>query len=209
ELSMLKQTERAWLEGLAAVHNPMLAAQIAAERAGVDADRLAPPTPGGRSRIAVFPVGSDLASLQVEHHPSATPAGWSTLRLTGSVDSLRSIRFDAAERAVLVEIKRWTCAVGRAGEVTDVDLADLTSRRLSWVDAWPVAGGRFVERPGGHVIAEMPSDAVVAGSSLDVIVVFRGWNRAADEPLRGVGPVRRVRIRARRAVQRVRRRLGR
>ncbi|MGA1554862.1 MAG: glycosyltransferase [Ilumatobacteraceae bacterium] len=209
ELSMLKQTERAWLEGLAAVHNPMLAAQIAAERAGVDADRLAPPTPGGRSRIAVFPVGSDLASLQVEHHPSATPAGWSTLRLTGSVDSLRSIRFDAAERAVLVEIKRWTCAVGRAGEVTDVDLADLTSRRLSWVDAWPVAGGRFVERPGGHVIAEMPSDAVVAGSSLDVIVVFRCWNLEADDPLLVIGPVRRVRIRARRAVQRVRRRLGR
>lgn len=209
ELPMLRQTERAWLEGLAAVHNPMLAAQIAAERAGIDADRLAPPAPGGRSRIAVFPVGSDLASLQVEHEPSATPAGWSTLRLTGSTDSIRSIRFDAAERDVLVEIKRWTYTVGRSDGTTEVTLDDLRSPRLSWVDAWPVGGGRFVERRGGHVIAEPTRSDASEGGLIDVIVVFRCWTLDPHDPLLVVNPVRRARDQARTAVRRARRRLGR
>jgi hypothetical protein len=184
ELPMLRQSERAWLEGAAAVVNPLLAAQIAAERAGSDVDRLAPGAPTGPSRIAAFPIGSDLAELQIEHHLGVAADGWSALRLSGSHSTLRSIRFDAASQAALVEIRRFTIGLERQdGRTSERSVGDLEAADLDWVDAWPTGPSRYVAAPGGHVIVPVdPQDGVVPGR-LDVVVVFRRWSLGDDDPL--------------------------
>ncbi len=70
-------------------------------QAGIALDQLAPESETGAARLAAFEVDSDLSELQIARAVHVAPAGWSVIRLTGDVASLRSLRFDAGE----------TCAV--------------------------------------------------------------------------------------------------
>ena len=205
ELPMLREAGRVWIEGLAAVENPALAAQMAAQRAGLHAEHLAPSAVTGASRLAVFPVGSQLACLQVEQQLGVTVDGWSVLRLTGAYPSLRSVRFDAATSPALVEIARWSVRLERAGH-PPVDLDVVGARgELVLVGAWPLGERRYVETADGHAI--FPIDADLGGDTgrIEVVVVFRRWSLAAGDDLL----VPSVRHRTTQTVERVRRAAGR
>jgi FMN phosphatase YigB (HAD superfamily) len=105
---------RNWVAGTAAAENPTLAAQLAAQRAGIPLTSLCPDSENGVGRLAAFAIGSDLAAVQVGRVVAVSPSGWSVLRIAGPVDSLRSIRFDAGEHDALVEIGEFAvdCQLG-------------------------------------------------------------------------------------------------
>lgn len=207
ELHVLRQAERAWTEGLAAIENPALAAQMEAERAGISIEHLVPGAVTGPSRLSAFPIGSELAWVQTEQHLGVTVDGWSVLRLTGSYPSLRSVRFDAGTAPALVEVLRWSITLEPAGgDPVTVDV-DLAGGDLGWVAAWRTDARRYVETAAGHVVVPIPPAVGDGTGRIETVVVFRRWSLAPGDtlltpPLRG-----RLGRQARRVRRAIRRRL--
>ena len=185
DVDALRAGTAGWIEGMAATSNPALVAQLAARRAGVPIDRLLPPSPAGMTRLAAFPVGSDMATLQNAAFLRMHPDGWSVARLSGPMESLRSIRFDAGSEAALVQLERFQVEITHSNGTTLMDLADVSTHatELEWVTAHPVGQRRFVYRSGGHVIVPIGAALGAGSCTIDVDVVFRRWIIDEDDAI--------------------------
>ncbi len=183
DVETLRRTEPAWIEGIAASTNPALAVQIAAAQRGLPAGELVPPSECGVSRLSAFPVDSDLADPQVAERLAMHPEGWSVLRLRAPYRSLRAIRFDAGDVDAMVQVERFDITIAPAdGAATTRSLDDLRVGDLGWVDAVPCSADRYAESAGGHLVVPVDADLGSGPGDLDVIVVFRRWAIAADDP---------------------------
>ena len=208
DVDLLDPSGRNWLAGLAGAVNPVLAGHLAAARAGVPIDRLAPESENGMARLAAFEVGSDLAAVQVGHVVSVAPAGWSVLHLDGPVESLRSIRFDAGEHDSLVDVGHFGIALSTSdGWRLPVRELDLLDDDITWIDAHPLDGQRFAHRSGGHLLLDIAADIAPTIRSVQVTVGFRSWHLGPDSELTRTPALRRVEDQRRRVRNAVRRRL--
>jgi hypothetical protein len=210
DLDLLDPTGRNWVAGLAAATNPSFSAQLVAADAGVSLAALCPDSENGTARLAAFEVGSDLAAVQVGRIPGVTPPGWSLLRITGPVNSLRSIRFDPGEHGAIVDVGHFSITL-RTDLVLDPErrtLDDLTDPRLVWVTSHPIDTHHFAHRSGGHLI--VPIDPAIAGHvrSVDVTVGFRSWLLDRDESLAETPVAQQVTAHTRRVIDGVKRRFG-
>ena len=160
------------------------------------------------ARLAAFEIGSDLAALQVGHVVAVAPAGWSVLRLAGPVESLRSIRFDAGEHDALVDVGQFSIKLStgdaweRPGRELDLDDDDIT-----WIDAHPLDGRRFAQRPGGHLLIDIEPALAPTIRFVEVTAAFRSWRLEDDAALARTPLLRRVDDQRRRVRNAVRRRL--
>lgn len=208
DLDLLDPSGRSWVAGLAGLVNPTLGAQLAATQAGAALDRLAPESETGAARLAAFEVGADLSELQIARVVYAAPAGWSVIRLSGDVASLRSLRFDAGEHAALVEVGHFAVHLETTGpfddEVRQVHLGD---QDLTWVDAYPLDERRFAHRPGGHLLLDIDPEIADEVCSIEVTVGFRSWLLDDDASLTRTPVARRVTDQTRRIASAVKRRL--
>jgi FMN phosphatase YigB (HAD superfamily) len=208
---------RNWAAASAAVQNPTLAAQLAAARAGVPLASLCPDSESGLARLAAFPIGSDLAAVQVGRVVAVSPSGWSVLHLDGPIDSLRSIRFDAGERDALVEIGEFAINLGAASGTSNPDdldeparhLTDLTVADLVWVDAHPIDRNHFTHHSGGHLIIPVLPAVGSRCTSVSVTVAFRTWRLDPESPLTDIPLAQRLGSQGRRVISGVRRRITR
>lgn len=208
DLDFLDPSGRSWVAGLAGASNRSLSTQLRAELEGIALDGLAPESEGGVARLAAFHVGSDLAAIQVGRPVSVAPAGWSVLRISGAVDSLRSIRFDAAETAALVEVVQFAVRLGttRMFDPSTRDV-DLTDADLTWVEAHSVDGQHFAQRSGGHVLLDLDPSLANEVRSVDVTVAFRCWRLDDGDPMTRTPPLQRVSSEGRRVASAIKRRL--
>lgn len=208
DLDLLDPSGRSWVAGLAGASNPALSAQLRAELTGIALDGLTPESEGGMARLAAFHVGSDLAALQVGRPVSVTPAGWSVLRISGDVDSLRSIRFDAASTAALVELGQFSVRLGTTRTFDplrrDVDLEDAD---LTWVDAHALDARHFAQRVGGHVLVDIDPAMADDVRSVDVTVAFRCWRLDDNDPMTRTPPLKRMSSEGRRIAGAIKRRI--
>ncbi|MDG1266900.1 MAG: glycosyltransferase [Ilumatobacter sp.] len=209
DIALLDPTGRSWVAGLAATSNPILAAHMAAERAGIPADRLAPESENGMARIAAFETGSDLAAIQVSDVVAVAPAGWSVLRLVGSVESLRSIRFDAGEHDALVDVGLFSIHLSTIDALPqpgrDLDLRD---KDITWVDAHPLDEQRFAQQAGGHLLIDIAPAFAPTIRSVEVTVAFRCWRLEGDSELSRAPIAQRIDAHRRRTLNAIRNRLG-
>ena len=208
DLDLLDPSGRSWVAGLAGVVNPALSAQLAAAQAGVALDQLAPESETGIARLAAFEVGSDLSELQIARAVHVAPAGWSVIRLTGDVASLRSLRFDPGESAAMVEIGHFVV------RLTTTRTFDEGTRHvllgdddLTWVDAHPLDERRFAHRRGGHLLLDIDPELAAIVRSVEVTVGFRAWRLDDDDALARTPVGRRVTDQSRRIAGAVKRRL--
>jgi FMN phosphatase YigB (HAD superfamily) len=208
DVEMLDPAGRSWLAGLAAASNPVLLGHLLAVQAGIPVDRLAPESENGMARLSAFEIGSDLAALQVGHMVAVAPAGWSVLRLSGPVESLRSIRFDAGEHDALVDVGQFSIklSAGAAGERPGREL-DLEDDDITWIAAHPLDGRRFAQRPGGHLLIDIAPALAPTIRFVEVTAAFRSWRLENDAALTRTPVLRRVDDQRRRVRNAVRRRL--
>jgi FMN phosphatase YigB (HAD superfamily) len=208
DLDLLDPSGRSWVAGLAGLVNPSLGAQLAAMQAGVALDQLAPESETGAARLSAFEVGSDLSELQIVRAVHVAPAGWSVIRLTGDVASLRSLRFDAGEHAALVEVAHFAVRLSTThtfdAGVRQIDLGD---EDLTWVDAHPLDEHRFAHRRGGHLLLDIAPELAAEVRSIEVTVGFRCWRLDDDDALARTPIARRVSDQTRRITSAVKRRL--
>ena len=209
DVALLDPTGRSWLAGVAGAANPTLAAHLAAERAGIPADRLAPESENGMARLSAFELGSDLAAIQVGDVVAVAPAGWSVLRLVGSVESLRSIRFDAGEHDALVDVGLFSIRLSTTDALPlpgrEVDLRD---EDITWVRAHPLDERRFAQRAGGHLLVDIAPAFAPTIRSVEVTAAFRSWRLDADSGLTRTPVAQRVDTQRRRVRNAVRNRWG-
>lgn len=189
-----------WVEGIAAAHNPALGAQLAAAASGRPGAELVPRDGMGQALLASFPVGSELAALQVARDPGLGTRGQLALRITGPVPSARSVRFDAAPGDVAVLVDRFDITL------TDGEGATVTIDGSTALDGPGIRGlgpRRYAQPAGGHVVVPLSGDLAGGPCRVDAVVVFRRWPLDADDPaLRTPLPVSAMR-RARRLARRV------
>ncbi|NND73414.1 MAG: glycosyltransferase [Ilumatobacter sp.] len=184
DIGVVDPSETAWISGVAAVANPVLAAQLSASARGVPPHALCPAGENGWSSLAAFPIDSELAELLDEGHARTGARGWSVARVNGPVQSLRAVQFTAATEPVLVDVGAFEIiATDTSGVRHRLDVTDLTDRALRWSDARPIDSRRFATGPGGHVV--VPIDAELAGRirRVDVTLGFRVWPLTPDGPL--------------------------
>lgn len=208
DVDLLDPSGRSWVAGLAGVVNPALCSQLAAAQAGVDLDRLAPASETGVARLAAFEVGSDLSELQIARTMHLAPGGWSMIRLTGEVSSLRSLRFDAGEHAALVDIGHFTVRLTTTRTFENgTRHVRLRDDDLTWVESYPLDDRRFACRAGGHVLIDVDSALAPEVRGIDVTVGFRTWLLDDGDALASAPLTRRVGEQARRVAGAVKRRL--
>jgi hypothetical protein len=162
-----------WLPGLTAGGNPVLTAQLAAARFGIDVADLTSTSDTGTARIASFPVGSDLASHQTEGIPRRSPDGWHLLRLHTSVPSARSLRLDAGSEACLVQLGHFHLRLTTEAGSLEFAIDGFTDRRLQWIDGRPLGATIAAFSPGGHLLIELGELGDIVG--VDVDWAFRTW----------------------------------
>ena len=209
DVTLLDPTGRNWLAGVAAASNPTLAAHLAAERAGIPADRLAPESENGIARLAAFETGSDLATIQVGGVMAVAPAGWSLLRLVGSVESLRSIRFDAGEYDALVDVGLFRIQLSTVGALPQPGRnLGFRDEDITWVNAHPLDERRFAQRAGGHLLIDVAPAFALSIRSVEITVAFRCWRLDEDSELSRAPVAQRVNAQRRRARNAVRNRFG-
>ena len=168
-----------WVNGIAAAHNPVLGAQLATDASGRSGAELVPRDGMGPALLAAFPVGSELASAQVARDPGLGSRGQLALRLTGTMASVRSLRFDAAAGDVAVHVDRLEITL------TDAHGTTVTVDGASALDGPGVrrfGPRRYAQVAGGHVVVPVSGDLAAGPHRLDVVVVFRRWPLAADDP---------------------------
>ncbi len=209
DVDTLDPAGRSWLAGLAGAVNPVLSGHLAAAQSGIPLDRLAPESENGMARLAAFEMGSELAAVQVGHVVAVAPAGWSVLHLDGPVESLRSIRFDAGEHDALVDIGHFgiTLATAEGLRLPHRGL-DLGDEDITWIDAHPLDARRFAQRPGGHLLIDVPPAIGATIRSVRVTAAFRSWRVEEGSELTRTPVWRRVENQRRRVETAVRRRLG-
>jgi GT2 family glycosyltransferase/FMN phosphatase YigB (HAD superfamily) len=208
DVDLLDESGRSWIAGLAGAYNYPLSTQLAAAQAGIALDGLAPESENGMARLAAFEVGSDLAHVQVGRRVSVAPGGWSVLRISGAVESLRSLRFDAGEQHALVDIGYFSIALGTTQRFDPpVRHVALDDSDIVWVDAHPLDTQRFAHRPGGHILLTIDADLAPRVRSVDVTVAFRCWRLDDDRSLADAPLRHRVEGQTRRVAGAIKRRL--
>jgi hypothetical protein len=208
DLDLLDPSGRNWVAGIAGRVNPVLSAQLAAAQAGVALDQLAPQSDTGVARLAAFAVGSDLSELQVARWVHLAPGGWSVIRLTGSIESLRSLRFDAGEQAALVDVGHFALRLTTTRTFNEgIRRVQFGDGDLTWVDAHPLDERRFAHRRGGHLLIDIDPDVAEKVIAIDATVGFRCWRLDDDDPLATTPIARRVGDQTRRIANAVKRRL--
>lgn len=211
DVDVLDPAGRKWIAGLAAQHNPVLAAQLEAGHSGAALEALAPLIETGAARLRVFSIGSELVAAQATHVPSILPAGWSIIHFVGDVDSLRSVRFDPSEHGAIVEICEFTIGLrtDREFDPPPLVIEDLHDDRITWVGAHRVGSRRFVHDPGGHLVVSIDPDLGARCRSVEVTVAFRAWHVDPDDLLLREPIEQRFATERRRLARVVRRRLQR
>jgi len=183
-LDRIAWTETAWPEGVAAMVNPPLSAQIGAVAAGSDPRALAATSDTGVARLAVFEQGTDLATAQDARVPDLSPAGWAVLRVDTPVGSVRSLRFDPGDASALCDVGGWTIRFELDdGSTVDRAIDDLGTDDLVWVDAHPIDARRLGIRPGGHVLVAVDDEFGARVRRVVTDVAFRTWTVDASSPL--------------------------
>jgi hypothetical protein len=196
-----------WLPGATVGANPVLSAQLATARLGVDLRSVTPTSDTGLARIASFPVGSDLASHQVEVIPRRSPDGWQLLRLHAAVPSARSLRLEAGSDACLVQLGRLTVRVTTAEGTTDLVTGGFADRDLRWIDGRPYSASVAAFAAGGHVLIDLDEQITSNVTRVDVDWAFRTWRLDGDDAaLAQPSLVQRARTSTERAVRALRRR---
>jgi hypothetical protein len=172
DLADIPMTDTFWIPGLASTGDGGLAAQLEAIAAGVSAEQLCPPNPLGSCLVAVFPRNGVRAELLWHRTPRVNSAGWSLVRLRGSVSSLRVIRIDPSEVGASIEIGLLRVRVHHAAGVDDWVLDALGDRRLR-IDGGRALGPRVVAmRPLGQWLVRPPQVSGI--HAVEVDVAYRG-----------------------------------
>jgi hypothetical protein len=199
DIDLIDRADSSWSTGLTAQHNPSLAAQIAAGRAGVAIDALCPLGENGVARLAAFAIGSDLAAVQIGRHVAVSPGGWSVLRMRGPIETIRSLRFDAGEYQALVDVELLVLSVQSATGSHRIVVDDFRMAELQWVDSHPIDRRRFVHQPGGHLLVPIDPSIGEHCQSIEATVVFRCWTLEGESPLLTASAADQARRFARRA----------
>ncbi|WP_420450863.1 glycosyltransferase [Ilumatobacter sp.] len=211
DATSLDPTGRKWIAGLAAQHNPTMAAQLGAHVAGVALEDLCPIGENGVASVSAFSIGSDPPAAQCARVVFPLPGGWSVIHLDAEVDSLRAVRVDVGDHPAIVEVAELALSLGTDLEFDPppVSIDDLADDGIVWVGARRVGDRRFVRRDGGHLVLPVDADLGAHVRSVEVTVAFRCWRLGPDDPLL-VAPIEeRLAAHARRARRAVRRRTAR
>jgi hypothetical protein len=196
-----------WLPGAAAGANPVLSAQLATARLGVDLGNITPITDTGMARIASFPVGSDLASHQIEVVPRRSAHGWQLLRLHATVPSARSLRLDAGSEACFVQLGHLTVRVTAVDGSIDLVTGGFADGSLRWIDGRAYSASIAAFAPGGHLLIDIDDQIASTVARVDVDWAFRTWRLDGEESdLARPSVVQRARSSAQRAVRAAHRR---
>ena len=172
-----------WVPGVASAAGSALAHQLAALADGAHPDVLCPPSATGTARIAVFEPGSSLAAAQTELVPRLGTAGWMLLQLNTPIAGLRSVRIDAGDADLLVDIGDVRITVGADGDETTLfDGVGALQAGTQWVHGRWLDASRAVVCAGGHLLVDVPAARGRTVQSVSVSIGLRTW--LIDEQMR-------------------------
>jgi len=171
DVADIAMNEVYWVPGVASAAGSGLASQIEALAAGAHPDTVAPPSPAGLARIAVFPPGSALAEAQVETVPRLGGEGWMLLRFDGTVTGVRSIRVDVGSVDVLADVAD---ALVTIDDEPWIDGAAALQAAGRWVEGRWIGSARAAVAAGGHLLLDPPIP-VTASARVAVTVAVRAW----------------------------------
>ena len=175
EISEIDMRDVFWLPGAAATNNPMLAEQLAAVERGADAERLSPASPAGQVSVAIFEPGNDEAVALSRPLLRTGAHGWSYVRLSAPVNSVRAIRIDFGDVDHLVELDHLHIAFNgksAAGETT-WRIGRVDDPRVSWNDGRVVSPSRAAVGGRGFLLASVAGTALESSTQVDIRCAFR------------------------------------